>query len=145
MKLPEQSQHRKGFTIIELLIVISVIGIMSALVISSFSGAAQDTRRVIARQQQAAIQSAVNAWVTSTSTTAGLSGALTTYNAAGSSLARFNLVSMYLDDSTVAHFSLNSTVGGAVKSVALQKLGQQIDLPSWQSSSYPKVELVDSP
>ncbi len=124
---------------------ISVIGIMSALVISAFSGAAQDTRRVVARQQQAAIQSAVNAWVTSTSSKSGLSGALTIYNAAGSSMARFNLVSMYLDDSTVAHISLNSTVGGAVKSAALKKIGQQIDLPTWQSSSYPKAELVDSP
>lgn len=145
MKFPEQLQNRKGFTIVELLIVISVIGIMSALVISAFSGAAQDTRRVVARQQQAAIQSAVNAWVTSTSAKTGLSGALTIYNAAGSSMARFNLVSMYLDDSTVAHISLNSTVGGAVKSAALKKIGQQIDLPTWQSSSYPKAELVDSP
>ena len=57
---------------VELLIVISVIGIMSALVISAFSNAAQDTRRVIARQQQASVQNAVNAWVTSKSSTDGL-------------------------------------------------------------------------
>ena len=144
----KQSLHfstRKAFTIVELLIVIAVIGIMSALVISSFSGAAQDTRRVVARQQQAAIQSAVNAWVTSSSTTAGLSGSLSLYNTAGSSMGRLNLVSRYLDDSTVAHFTLNSKTGGAVQSVALKKIGQQINLPTWVSSSYPKVELADTP
>jgi len=139
------SLTRKAFTIVELLIVIAVIGIMSALVISSFTGAAQDTRRVVARQQQVAIQSAVNAWVTSTSATSGLSGSLTLYNTAGSSMGRLNLVSRYLDDSTVAHFTLNSTTGGAVKSVALVKTGQQINLPAWQTSSYPKVELADIP
>ena len=145
MKKNLQFPTKKAFTIVELLIVIAVIGIMSALVISSFSGAAQDTRRVVARQQQAAVQSAVNAWVTSTSTTAGISGALSLYNTAGNSMARLNLVSRYLDDSTVAHFTLNSGAGGAVKSVALKKIGQQIDLPTWSSSSYPKVELVDTP
>ena len=124
---------------------IAVIGIMSALVITAFSGAAQDTRRVVARQQQAAIQSAVNAWVTATSATQGLSGALSIYNTAGNSMARLNLVSKYLDDTTVAHFNLNSTVGGAVKSAAMKKIGQQLNLPNWQSNSYPKVELADTP
>ena len=145
MKISRSNLTRKAFTIVEMLIVITVIGIMSALVISAFSGAAQDTRRVVARQQQAAIQSAVNAWVTSTSATQGLSGALSIYNTAGNSMARLNLVSKYLDDSTIAHFTLNSTAGGAVKSAALKKIGQQINLPAWQSSSYPKVELADVP
>jgi len=145
MKLYKSPRDQKGFTIVELLIVIAVIGIMSALVISSFSNAAQDTRRVVARQQQASIQSAVDAWVTATSAKSGLAGARSAYNAAGNSLARFNLVSNYLEEATVTHFQANSKAGGAVKSAALKKIGQQIELQTWQSSSYPKVELVDTP
>ena len=52
-----------GFTFVELVIVIAVVGIMSALAIGAFSNGADDAREIVARQQQAAIQSAVNGWV----------------------------------------------------------------------------------
>ncbi len=136
---------RQAFTIVELLIVITVIGIMSALVISSFSGAAQDTRRVIARQQQASIQNAVNAWVTSQSAVSGLATAQQTYNGQTTSMARFNLVRGYLDDSTADHITANSSPNGDLLTTALRKVGQQIQLPQWAASSYPKVELIDTP
>lgn len=126
---------------VELLIVIAVIGIMSALVISAFSNAAQDTRRVIARQQQASLQSAVNAWVNSTSDKVSLSGARTLYNAAGSSKERLQLVQAYIDDGTLAHFLANTTSDGEVKSAALKKTDQYLLLGPWDASSYPKVEL----
>jgi len=126
---------------VEMLIVIAVIGIMSALVISAFSNAAQDTRRVVARQQQASIQGAVNAWVNSTSDAVGLSGARTLYNAAGSSKGRLQLVSGYIDDSTLSHFLTNTTADAEVKSAALKKTGQYLSLDAWSATSYPKVEL----
>ena len=132
---------RKGFTMVEMLIVIAVIGIMSALVISAFSNAAQDTRRVGARQQQAAVQNAVNAWVNSTSDQVGISGAMATYNAAGNSQARLQLVQLYLDDSSLAHFLSNTTDTSQIKSAALKKTGQYLVLDSWVVTSYPKVEL----
>lgn len=131
-----------AFTMVELLIVISVIAIMAALVVSAFSNAAQDTRRVVARQQQASVQSAVNAWITRQSSGAGsLSTARTTYNDAGTSLARLNLVSGYLEDVTMAHFRTNTTNTNQVLSEAMKKTNQHLELPAWNSASYPKVEL----
>lgn len=128
---------------VEMLIVIAVIGIMSALVIAAFSNAAQDARRVIARQQQAAVQNAVNAWVNSKSQQSGLAEARRLYNLAGSSKGRVQLVGAYLDDASLAHFlnPSNTTNAGEVKSAALKKTGQYLYLGTWSAASYPKVEL----
>lgn len=126
---------------VEMLIVIAVIGIMSALVISSFSNAAQDTRRVVARQQQAAVQNAVNAWVNSVSQSQGLGQARNLYNLAGSSKGRLQLVQTYLDEATLAHFLANTTNNNEVKSAALSKTSQYLLLDTWDAASYPKVEL----
>jgi prepilin-type N-terminal cleavage/methylation domain-containing protein len=134
-------QDRRAFTMVEMLIVIAVIGIMSALVISAFSNAAQDTRRVVARQQQAAVQNAVNAWVNSTSQAQGLAQTRNLYNLAGSSKGRLQLVQSYLDDATLSHFLSNTTNNNEVKSAALSKTNQYLLLSDWSAASYPKVEL----
>lgn len=126
---------------VELLIVIAVVGIMAGMVISAFSNAAQDTRRVVARQQQAAVQNAVNAWVNSVSQTQGLGGARALYNGAATSKGRLQLVSTYLDGATLSHFLTSTTVNNEVKSAALAKTGQYLLLDTWNSTSYPKVEL----
>jgi len=143
MSLTRQRATRHAFTMVEMLIVIAVIGIMSALVVSAFSNAAQDTRRVVARQQQAAVQSAVNAWVNSVSQDEGLAEARRLYNEAGSSKARLQLVGRYLDDASLSHFlnPNNTTQDDEVRSAALRKTGQHLSLSAWQTASYPKVEL----
>jgi prepilin-type N-terminal cleavage/methylation domain-containing protein len=139
---PIRSESRpRAFTLVEVLIVIAVIGIMSALVISAFSNAAQDTRRVLARQQQAAVQNAVNAWVNSVSQTQGLGQARNLYNLAATSRGRLQLVQAYLDEATLSHFLSNTTVNNEVKSAALAKTGQYLFLDTWVANSYPKVEL----
>lgn len=134
-------QASRAFTMVEMLIVIAVIGIMSALVISAFSNAAQDTRRVVARQQQAAVQNAVNAWVNSISQTQGLAQTRNLYNLAGTSKGRLQLVQAYLDDASLSHFLSNTTNNNEVKSAALSKTNQYLLLDVWNASSYPKVEL----
>lgn len=126
---------------VEMLIVIAVIGIMSALVISTFANAAQDTRRVVARQQQAAVQNAVNAWVNNVSQQHSLAQARTLYNLAASSKGRLQLVRTYLDESTYSHFIHNTASDGEVKSAALSKTGKYLLLGAWETNSYPKVEL----
>ena len=143
MKASAARRTRKAFTMVEMLIVIAVIGIMSALVISAFSNAAQDTRRVIARQQQASVQNAVNAWVNSVSQQSGLAEARRLYNLAGSSKGRLQLVGTYLDDATLAHFlnPSNTTNNAEVRSAALKKTSQYLFLGDWNANSYPKVEL----
>ena len=128
---------------VEMLIVIAVIGVMSALVISAFSGAAQDSRRVIARQQQAAVQNAVNAWVNSESSQVGvgLLGARNAYNTKANAKARLNLVGNYLDESTLKHFNDTTTDDTKILSQALKKTEQYLAMDTWAGDSYPKVEL----
>lgn len=127
----------KAFSLIEVLLVLAIISIMAALVINAFSNASQDSRNVMARQQQATLQSALNNWVS-----AQIGGAefpdsanptkrydrtvsyvRNKYNyasnwwaadpvAAGASLRttrqRADLIADYLDDDTVQHFVDNS-------------------------------------
>ena len=65
--MTSRSYHFKprGFSLVELLLVLGIISIMASIVINSFSNAAQDSRNVLAKQQQATLQSAVNNWVAS--------------------------------------------------------------------------------
>src|SRR5690349_12282009 len=103
--LPLTPSRRSGFTFIELVIVIAIIGIMSLIAISHYSNVSGDAREIVARQQQAALQGAVNAWVTgqlSNSTT--VSQVRSTYNALATSKARLDLVADYLDQPTYDHF-----------------------------------------
>ncbi len=144
MKYPSAPGNAcRAFTMVEMLIVIAVIGVMSALVISAFSGAAQDTRRVIARQQQAAVQNAVNAWVNSESAKVGvgLAGARAAYNGETTAMDRLVLVGNYLDESTLQHLVEHTTNNNQISSLALKKTSQHLTLDTWQGASYPKVEL----
>lgn len=139
------NRQTKGFTLVEMLLTIAVMSIMAALVISSFSNAAQDSRRVVARQQQAALQEAVNNWVSGQLIAGGsLNSVKTTYNTAANGKARLGLVASYLDDGTFAHFNseTSSAVPNKILSEALKKVGDHIEMPSWADGSYPKVNLV---
>lgn len=144
---PNRRLRAQAFTFIELVIVIAVIGIMSALAVGAFSNASNDAREIVARQQQAALQSAVDAWAIAQMTSSNtVSQVQTTYNAATTSSARLDLVANYLDDATYEHFvehiGLAST--NEVMSDATRKLNWHINLPTWADDSYPKVDLVKS-
>src|SRR3954465_987184 len=94
-----------GFTLVEALVTIAIIGIMAALLVTAFSNTAQDTSRMIARQQQAALQSAVSAWVNGDSNRSDVINATTgtakirtveeirtVWNGASTTFARYSLV-----------------------------------------------------
>lgn len=144
-----------GFTFVEALMTIAILGVMAAILVSAFSSASTDASRMIARQQQAAIQSAVNAWVNGDSNRVNVINAATgsakprtveeirsDYNSRQTSLARLNLVSSYLDGVTMNHFASHTINTGKIKSDALSAIRQNITLPDWTTTTgYPQVLL----
>ncbi len=129
-----------AFTLIELLLVIAVIGIMSALIVSAISNSAGDTRLVIGRQQQAVLQESLNAWIVSQSSgTNSLQDARTLYNNATNRLV---LVQNYLDPSSYAHMTENTADAAKIQSEALAKEGLYLTFTAWTTNSYPRVNMV---
>jgi len=144
MKSRANSDRRSAaFTLIELLLVIAVIGIMSALVVTALSNAAGDAHTAMARQQQAVMQEALNAWIASSSSGAGksLSTARTTYNASSNKLT---LLASYLDSLTSSHMADFTTAADKVQSEAMSKIGQKLIFTTWGSSNYPMVQMTSA-
>lgn len=143
----------RGFTLIEALVTVAILGMMATMVVTSFSNAGSDSARIVARQQQAALQSALNAWVNSDSNRVDVINATTgtgrlrtiaqimaTYNGTTGNLARFNLIAPYLDSNTSSYFTTLST-SSQILSDALNTSKQYIAFPDWSSGSYPQVTL----
>lgn len=138
-----------GFSLVEALLTIAIMGILSSLVVGVVSNASKDASRMMARQQQGAVQSAVSAWVSSkmrdpyTGQVQSLESIRGSYNSVSTSLARLNLAASFLDDATANHFTSSTSNSGAIKSEALNMSSQHLELPNWDASSYPKVNLVN--
>ena len=164
MKAPIRTNDTKreaaAFSLVEVLLVLAIISIMAALVITAFSNASQDARNVMARQQQATLQSAINNWTSSqigrwmpvdtdgdNSPDATLQmtiartrdqynyGTWWTNPPSGKRTAvqRIQLVKDYLDEDTYQHFSDHSPSGDTSKlrTAAMKKTGQYLQLPDW--------------
>lgn len=146
---PLPSRRSSGFTLTEALLTMAIIGIISSIVVSAMSNAAKDASRMVARQQQTQVQNAVNAWISgqtrdlTTGQVRSLESIRSDYNSRSTSLARFNLVSGYLDESTAEHFTDTTTNSDRVKSEAMINARQYLTLGTWVSGSYPKVELTN--
>lgn len=146
---------RAAFSLIEMLMVIAIIAVMAALVINAFSNASADARDVMARQQQAAIQSAVNNWISQKvmgNFTVKSAKDLYNYKAVGvknTALERLALVKDYLDSDTYNHFVIytDSATPGKVRSASMKKIKKYLGLSDWPDvtasikAPYPKVEL----
>jgi prepilin-type N-terminal cleavage/methylation domain-containing protein len=144
-----------GFTLIEALMTMAIIGIMTALVVSAFSNAGTDSAKIISRQQQAAIQEAVEAWVNGSANRTDVINATTgdgklrtiaeiqtTYNNATTALARLELVQGYLDGSTASYLITSTTNSAKIASDALNTTNQNIQMPNWTTATvYPQVTL----
>jgi prepilin-type N-terminal cleavage/methylation domain-containing protein len=154
MKPIRPDHTHAGFTLIEALMTIAILGVMAAIVVSAFSNAGTDAARIIARQQQAAVQSAVNAWVNSDGNRTDVINATTgtgklhtiaqiqtDYNNAATSLARLNLIASYLDSNTATYLTSSTTDANKISSDSLVKSKQYISMPSWDTGSYPQVTL----
>jgi len=132
-----------GFTLVELLLVIAIIGIMSALIVASVTGAAEDSRRIMARQQQVVLQEALNAWISAqVSGTNSLANARASYNAQTTPATKLALLRRYLDESTYNSFTVSGS--GQIQSEAMTKLGAYLQFSSsWGISNYPQVNMIE--
>ncbi len=156
MKLfsPHNGRRSGAFSLVEALITIAILGVISSLVVTVVTNASRDAARMVARQQQAAMQTAVAAWVSAQSrdtdplsATVGQMRSLETirglYNAATTTSARFNKIKDFLDDNTADHFLTYTTSTDKLKSEALTNAKQYLRLDDWSSGSYPKVSLIN--
>ncbi len=154
MKNHFHTLRHQGYTLIESLMVIAIMGLMATIIVTSFSNVNSDSSRIIARQQQAAVQNAVIAWVNSDTNRVNVINATTgtgkmrtiaeiqaTYNAITTAQARFNLVASYLDNSTSSHITSSTTNSSKISSDALASSKQYIAMPDWVTGSYPTVTL----
>jgi len=122
-----------GFSLVELLVVICAIAILSGLAISYVGGASENSRLLVARQQQVQLQTALDAWITHKSSgTAGLAGAKAAYSSDAS--AMLSDLAPYLREPGIF-----SSSGGGVSSDALSGAGKTLQFSSWGEGSYPKV------
>jgi prepilin-type N-terminal cleavage/methylation domain-containing protein len=126
-----------AFSLIELLVVICVIGILSALIIASISNASRDSRWTVARQQQATLQTALNAWVAST---ISIASARRQYNKADA-IGKLGILSNYFQPDTFADFSSNSTPTN-IRSRILSQLNYSLTFTDWNLTNQPSVQLV---
>lgn len=162
-----QKHPRKGFTFVEAVFTIAIIGIMASLAVSAISNGARDANRIMARQQQAAVQEALNAWVlsqgrvpleggsTDTAQVQSLENIRTLYNNLPSTVARFQKLRPtttgsdplkqlgFLDATTLAHFDAYTVGSDRLKTAALEGARQYLSLPDWAPGEEPQVLLLD--
>lgn len=138
----EMTQARQhGFSLVEMLVTIAVIGILTGLVITSISNAAGDARLVTARQQQAVLQGALNNWIAaSASGTNSLTTVLTAYGNASGAAGKLALLQNYLQAGTYSEFTANSS-GNKVQTDAMKKAGVHLEFSEWTTADYPMVEM----
>jgi len=161
MNMTIRKQRRAGFSFVEAIFTIAIIGIMSSIVVAAISNASRDANRVMSRQQQASVQSALTAWVMAqmrvgnTAQFRSLESVRTSYNANSTSLLRFNLLvpnasspdptlrAGFLDQTTADHFAEYTTNANQLQTASLANAQQYLTLPDWQSGDFPHVDLVN--
>lgn len=55
-----RATRRRGFTLVEVMVVVIVIGVLAALVVPTFLNRSEKARRAVAKQQLASIENAIN-------------------------------------------------------------------------------------
>lgn len=158
MNIPSSRARRAGFSFIEAILTIGVIGVMGAMVVTAITNASRDANRIVARQQQAAVEEALNAWAMTqlraeTGTNAGqvksLKGIRDYYNAQPTAKARLSLlvpspsgVGGFLDKSTADHLLEYTDNTARIESSALEANKQHLEMPNWVAGGHPVVELI---
>jgi type II secretory pathway pseudopilin PulG len=144
-----------GFSFIEAILTISIVGIMGSMIVSAITNASRDAHRIVARQQQASVQAAVNSWVmsqmrdTTTGQVKSIKSIRDYYNSQPTFKARLSLlapstsgVGGYLDKTTSDHFLEYTDNTDRVESSALEAGKQHLELPDWEVGGFPQVLLI---
>lgn len=146
---------RAGFTLTETIITIAIVGVMASLIVSAVSNGSRDAQRIVARQQQASIQNAINSWVMSqtrvgnTSQIRSISEIRNTYNSQTTALGKLQTFlappsgNGFLDKTTADHFAEFTTNTDRLKSSALDMARQHLALPTWTVGGFPRVDLLN--
>lgn len=139
-RLVSKRKSPPGFSLIELLVVIAVIAILSGLILPYIAGTRESSQVVLARQQQAELQTALGNWIAATSAQpGGLAAARSAYNSTGTKLA---LLQNYVQPATYAALSGS---GAGVTSAALSGAGASLQFSAWNVGGTPTVSWVNSP
>ncbi len=115
----------RGFSLVEILIVIVVIVILSSLLIPQISKVKEGAQVSIARQQQVELQTALGNWIAAKS---GEPGGLAEARAAYTAGPKLALLQNYLQAATYA--SLTNS-GDTVTSAALNSANAQLEFSDW--------------
>lgn len=131
----------RGFSLAEMLIVISIIAIIAGLVVPAITGTRNYASQAVARQQQAELQTALGNWISrESSQPGGLARARSNYN---SEPDKLSLLSDYLQASTLANLS---STGSVVSSTALLSSGARLYFSSiWTPTNAPTITWSNAP
>jgi type II secretory pathway pseudopilin PulG len=139
----ERVKHFKqsAFSFVEVLIIVAVIAILSTLVLSSLLGTSERATEIVARQQQAELQTALGNWIVrQSSQPGGLASARGLYNDSNNKLS---LLADYLQTSTLERLSGN---GSDVTSQALSSSKAKLQFTAnWGAGETPTVEWINIP
>ena len=124
-----------AFSLVEILIVVAVIAILATLAMSVLSGTSRQANEMVARQQQAELQTALGNWIASASSEqGGLAEARRRYNNEANKLL---LLADYLQTATAQ--SLSSS-GSSITSAALTASGARLYFSTpWSATNSPSV------
>ena len=97
-RIPRLFRKAFGFSLPEVLLTVALLGILTSVVVSALSNASRDAGRMVGRQQQGAINSAIQQWIASqtrhptTGRVQSTNSIRGIYNAYGTSLAKLQAV-----------------------------------------------------
>jgi prepilin-type N-terminal cleavage/methylation domain-containing protein len=134
-----------AFSLIEMLLTVVLIGILAKIAISNFAGAVPDSSRVIARQQQAVLQEALNCWVSNELSTPGrsINDAFVTYNSYSNAQKITNCLQPYLSPEMLptpgaaAPTTFTIEANGTLTSRASSQINSNFQILPWALGALP--------
>lgn len=130
----------EAFSLVELLVVIAVIAVMATLALPLITGQRQSGQLLVARQQQAALQTALGSWVASQSSLGG--GLAAARSAYASNTDKLGMLQNYLQPGTYAALQGN---GSKVTSQALTASGASLEFSGWAVGGSPDILWINAP